>query len=239
MTYYPDDAEIWIYYRATHAESIEQRHAEIMANMSRIGPPLGLAGMELPPAPDCGVETVACYDIQYPIPGLWLDADYKYRGERYHYDDKRADDDKVRICFKTSSKAIDYRYMIYDNLPRVIAAFRGYRGDVTIGFHGFYYCGGLKETNPVYNRLRADKTLDVNGRNNIYTLEVVQYWDAELCRRALGYGPEEVIRRLKGRALMVEPLMDGVYLVLNDDPNLSYETFVAMNQHYKSILGLI
>jgi hypothetical protein len=33
--------------------------------------------------------------------------------------------------------------------------------------------------------------------------------------------------------------MDGVYLVLNDDPQLTYEEFVAMNERYKAMLGLV
>lgn len=31
----------------------------------------------------------------------------------------------------------------------------------------------------------------------------------------------------------------GVYLILNDDPNMSYETFVQMNEQIKPILGLV
>ena len=33
--------------------------------------------------------------------------------------------------------------------------------------------------------------------------------------------------------------MDGVYLVLNDDPGMSYETFVEVNEQIKPILGLV
>ena len=64
------------------------------------------------------------------------------------------------------------------------------------------------------------------------------YWDAELCQRALGYDRDEVIRRLAGKVPRVDPLMDGVYVVFNDDPALSYENFVQMNQNGKALLGL-
>jgi len=79
----------------------------------------------------------------------------------------------------------------------------------------------------------------VDGRNNIYTLHPAHFWDSELCRRALGYGPEEVIDRLTGVCPSVIPLLDGVYIVLNDDPKLTYESYVEMNSAIKPILGLI
>jgi hypothetical protein len=162
-----------------------------------------------------------------------------YRGERYHYQDEGKFDDNLQISFKSLNKAVDYRAVLHRHFAEVIEAFKAYRAEATFGLYHLHYCGGLKNTNPVYNRLLADKTIDVDGRNNIYTLEPAQYWDAELCRRALGYRPEDVVRRLRGHALKVEPLMDGVYLVLNDDPQLSYEEFVAMNERYKAMLGLV
>ncbi|WP_411385408.1 hypothetical protein [Pseudomonas sp. MPB03] len=38
---------------------------------------------------------------------------------------------------------------------------------------------------------------------------------------------------------MAVRLMDGVYWVLNDDPDMSYEAFVEMNEQIKPILGLV
>lgn len=234
-----DHFEIWLRYCARHDESIAQRHAEFMANMARIGPPLGFAGMKLPPTPDCGAELVALYHARYPVRGLWIEGEYLYRGERYVYKDRSGYDDLVRIVFKPTNPALDFRAILHDHLPQVTAAYRAYRMDAGQGFYGTNYCGGVGRTNPVYNRLRHDPVIDVDGRNNIYVLESAQYWDGELCRRALGYGPDEVIRRLQSEAPFVAPLLDGVYLVLSDDPQLTYDQFVSMNERYKEILGLI
>jgi hypothetical protein len=188
------NVELWIYHRATHAESIEQRHAVFVASMSYVGSPLGFAGMKLLRAPECGSELCAVFHVKYPTPGLWLDGEYIYRGQRYRFRDRHAYDDKLRIGFKTSNKALDYRAILHEHLPRVVEAFGAYRAKARFGLYGLRYQGGLKDTNPVYNRLRADKAIDVDGRNNIYTLEPAQYWDSELCRRALGCGPEGVAR---------------------------------------------
>jgi hypothetical protein len=175
--------------------------------------------------------------------------DYLYRGERYIYRDEAKFDDFLRYGFKTSNKAIDYRAVLHEHLPKVVEAFGSYKTSVFYGpYHSYYDSGGDNgfgadgypiETNEVYNRLRKDKRVDIDGRNNIYTLYPAQYWDAELCRRALGYSPDEVVARLRGKVPRVERLMDGVYLVLNDDPALTYEAFVEMNERVKPVLGLI
>ncbi|MGD7493788.1 hypothetical protein ACQCP4_00005, partial [Ralstonia pseudosolanacearum] len=65
-----------------------------------------------------------------------------------------------------------------------------------------------------------------------------QYWDSKLCQRALEYGPDEVVMRLAGKVPKVERLGDGVYIVLNDDPAMSYDDFLSLNERCKEMLGL-
>jgi len=243
------DIELWIRSRADKSKSIEARHAEVMERMAKVAPPLGFAGLTLPPAPDCGDGLGASYGMKFPIRGLRFMGHYIYRGERYIYRDEAKFDDFLRYGFKTSNKAIDYRAVLHEHLPKVVEAYQGYRMDTTFDYHDLWYVRGgdngygadgyAIEINEVYNRLRKDKRIDVDGRNNIYTLRPAQYWDAELCRRALGYSPDEVVARLRGKVPRVERLLDGVYLVLNDDPALTYEAFVEMNERVKPVLGLI
>lgn len=233
------DIELWIYARPDGALTIDQRHAEVMDRMSRIGAPLGFAGLELPAAPSCGDGLVATYTVKLPVRGLRFVGDYAYRGERYIYKDRASYDEHLRFGFKVSNKAIDYGLVVNEYLPKVVGAFKGYKAQVSYDLYGLYYQGGLNDDNSIYNRLREDEAVDVDGRNNIYTLYPAQFWDAALCQRALGYGPDEVIARLQGKCLMAERLMDGVYLVLNDDPSISYDAFVEMNERIKPILGLV
>lgn len=246
------DVELWVFSRATRAESVEQRHAEVMERMKGIGAPLGFAGLELPLAPEFGEKVIASYRVKPSIRGLKCEGDYLYRGGTFHYEDNAKFDDSLRYGFKVSNKVIDYRAILHEQFPKVVEAFRGYRA---VGDYGPYLAayragssdgelaidakGYFVQNNPVYNRLREDKSIDIDGRNNIYTLRPAQYWDAELCHRALGYGPEEVMTRLKGQVPRVERLMDGVYTVLNDDPGMSYKDFVEMNEQIKPVLGLI
>jgi hypothetical protein len=236
--------------RPDKAVSIKQRHAEVMAGMNKIGPPLGFAGLEPPPTPDCGGNLNASFSVKLPIRGLKFMGSYEFRGERHIYRDHGAFDDLMDFWFRTSNKAVDYHAILHQHLPRVAEAFEGYKAFVSYGPYGYYYSiggpdngcdaqGYAIEINPIYNRLRQDKTINIDGRNNIYTLYPAQHWDAQLCERALGYGRDEVIRRLEGKVPKAERLMDGVYLILNDNPALTYDEFVAMNETIKPMLGLL
>ncbi|SFB14130.1 hypothetical protein SAMN04515620_12062 [Collimonas sp. OK607] len=249
------DIRLWIAARAVQAVSIEKRHEQVLERMSQIGPPLGFAGLELPSAPDCGDGLAATYGVKLPIRGLKFAGDYIFRGERFNYQDNGRFDDYLRFGFKVSNRALNYKEIVHEHFPRVIDAFRGYRAFLAYGEYYSAYCGGYVPSddgstafdaqgnavlnNLTYNCLLADKTIDLDGRNNIYVLSPAVYWDNELCQRALGYGPDEVIRRLNGLVPKVEFLSDGVYIVFNDDHELSFEAFLFINEYFKPVLGLI
>jgi hypothetical protein len=203
--------------------------------MMKLPPPLSWKGLYVPPAPDCGDELGASFEIAYPVTGLELDGRYIYRGETYKYEDEAFYDDKVWISFAPTNAQIDYRSMLHEHLAGAVVAFECYAA------HGYFgaYVVKFEDLNAVeLQKLQDRPAIDVNGRNNIFTLNVVQYWDAELCQRALGYGRDEVIKRLSGKVPLVRPLMDGVYVVFNDNPNLTFEEFCAYNDRLKPVLGL-
>src|SRR4051794_2712713 len=94
----------WAFYRARHEESIEERHAEFMANMARLGPPLGFAGLQLPPAPYYPERLSWHYRVKPSIKGLRFQGEYNFRGERYVYRDTGAFDDDIRYGFRPNNK---------------------------------------------------------------------------------------------------------------------------------------
>ncbi len=176
--------------------------------------------------------------MKYPTRGLTSFGRYKFRGVDYKWKDKASYDEHLDFKFKLSNKWLDYSDVIKVHLPFIVEAFEAYRCSVEYDCYTFAYPGGLNRTNPAYKALLSSSEIDVDGRNNIYTLHPAQFWDGELCQRALGFDRDEVIRRLKDVAVLARPVMDGVYLVLNDDPQLTYEAFVEMNERIKPMLGL-
>jgi hypothetical protein len=227
-----------MYYRPVIAESIYQRHSEAMKRLGRIGKPFGLLGMTPPTVSETDGNLVVGYDVEYAIPGIKAEGIYHLRQEGYN-EDHSAIDDNLVIQFRSSNRQLDYALILHQHFPELICAYNAYRANMRYSTYGARYTGGWREENPIYNKLQANASLDMDGRNNIFTLDPSMYWDEVLCQRALGYGRDEVIRRLEGQVPRVIPLKDGVYTVFNDDPNLSYEEFVAINDKFKPILGLI
>ncbi len=230
------DMEIWLYARPDRALTIEQRHAQVMARMAKVPPPLGFNGVALPSAPSCDDALSAHYQVKMSTKGLLCFGDYRYRGERYVYEDRGSFDEHMTYGFRHTNKKIDYHFLVHENLPLVIEAFGAYRANFPPHDFDLKYRESAGGEEP-YRRLK-EQGLDVDGRSNIFTLCPAQFWDAELCQRALGYGPDEVMRRLSGKIPRVQPVLDGVYLVFNDDLNLTQEDFNAINDTYKPILGL-
>lgn len=100
------DIELWFHARPDKALSINQRHAEIMDRMSRIGALLGFAGLELPAAPSCDDGLVATYTVKLPIRGLRCVGDYAYRGDRYIYEDMASYDEHLRLDLKYQTRLL-------------------------------------------------------------------------------------------------------------------------------------
>ncbi|BCM10215.1 hypothetical protein ACI2S5_25315 [Ralstonia nicotianae] len=249
------EVRLYIYHRASQDETVEERHGVVMGGLKGLGGPLGLNQVPIPSIPDFGDGLYAGYSIKPPLyRGLAISGGYNYRGGRVVFKDRAADDESIEYGFKASNKLVIYKSILHEYFERAISAFRGYRAALFFDSYESAYCGGYipsenggtafdEKGEPVQrnwrcNELRANPEIDVDGRNNIYTLHAAQYWDSKLCQRALEYGPDEVVMRLAGKVPKVERLGDGVYIVLNDDPAMSYDDFLSLNERYKEMLGL-
>jgi hypothetical protein len=231
-----NDVEMTCYYRAIANEPVAVRHAEVSRRMKGIDDPIGWANANVPGAPEFGKDVSANYDVVYRDRNIKCMGEYAYRSAEYLKYDRAAYDDLLVITLNAARKSIDYKNILNHDFARVVEAFNAYRAAVSFGLYAVLF----EDENSVdRERLRIDPAIDTDGRNNIYTLEPAHYWDAELCQRALGYGRDEVIKRLSGMVPLVKPLMDGVYIVFNDNPDLTFEEFCAVNDRFKPILGLV
>jgi len=97
---------------------------------------------------------------------------------------------------------------------------------VTYGMHSMDYQDGVGREGPTLEDLKAAGVKDFDGRKNILTMYPAQFWDARLCSDALGFGPEEVSSRLEGKVDKVELTASGVYILLSDKVDLSYEEYL-------------
>lgn len=233
-----EDIRIYFHARPDKSLSIERRHEQVVAKMTELAGPLGFSGVDVPGAPNCGEGLSAGYTVKLSAKGMSFSASYPFRGEEYEFLDKAYFDEKIWYGFKSSSKNVDYSEVLNKSIMDVVRAFGAYRVKVVYGLYALDYQDGVGGVETSYAQLCSDKGLDVDGRNNIYTLYPAQFWDEELCRRALGLSSAEVFSMLEGHAPKVEQTHGGIYIVLNDSRDLSYDDFVAMNNRVKPLLGL-
>jgi hypothetical protein len=249
--------------KSAWSEDIAQFHDSFMDKMLQIPGPLGFEGAVRRAAPEFGYELdglkhiSACYNVKGRMRGVKFVGEYRIPETTYRKDTaetwaKTYYGDDLLYEWKLTNKKIDYRFALHENLPAVIKAFEGRFATVDRCYYDFAYQGGYHgdngpfsdefgykpALNQTYNRLKSDSSIDVDGWNNIYTLYPAQHWEGGRCLRALGYDRDEVIRRLSGKVPLVRPLLDGVYIVLNDNPDITYDEYFAMNVEYKAILGL-
>lgn len=236
-------------------EPFESRHRYLLERLCHIDAPFGLKGVDLNNLKMPHNEQPMPY-VQYKhpdTPKVYQRYEYTRRIDygRWKDDNYFSGIDRLWYEFKPDYKKVNFHDVIYTNFPQVVEIIEPRVAENYYADYAIYYEEGYRPGEsptfdssgfsislvPAYNDLRA-RGITPNGRNNIYTLSPACYWDGDLCQTALGYGRDEVIRRLTGKVLDVRPLADGVYIIFNDNPLLSFDDFLAIQHTFKPILGL-
>lgn len=230
------ELSFWVYDIPNPNVSIDERHRSVVQGMQNLQSPFSWRDLEVPAAPLRGRgDFSAIYELKYPSVPIFHTGSYQIRDPKYLYDEA-ASDDRFSFEFKLDAPAFEYSSLVHQHLPDLVAAIGGYRARLPYGHFAIPY-GDLHQKER--KRLRDDNSIDTDGRNNIFSLDPVHFWNETLCQKALGFGRDEVIRRLTGKVPLVKPLMDGVYVVFSDDPDLTFEEYCAYNDALKPVLDLI
>ena len=233
-------------------DAIEERHRYLLERLKHIDAPLGLKGMSDLKMPKFGQGPSAFSVYKHPdTPGVRQQYSYISRYEDY-LNDFPLGMDTLFFEFKATYKKIDFHKIVYEQFPQVIEIYDPFDADSTYSRYsiayengtqpdestGVYYPSGEeKSLIPAYNKL-VDNGIIPNGDSNIYTLQPIVYWSNNYCLKALQYDRDEVIRRLEGRVLDIRRINDGVYIIFNDNPLLSFEDFLEINHTFKPLLGI-
>ena len=232
---------IRIYRKVDVNEPMEERHEKVMKGLSELEAPLGLKDSEIPETPDFGAELICFYDAKnIKTKGVTIEGAYRWRGLKY------VAWDKLFYKFKITYKLIDYKKMIYEDLPKVLNIYDPYVTDLYTGYNGSYEEGRTPETrtygesiNPEFLKLK-EKNLNIGMLEDVlFTLSSVMYFNEESYSKLIKVPKEELLRRLKGKAKGVMFLEKGIYIIFDDKVDLTYEEFVEMNSTFKPLLGLI
>jgi len=221
---------IHLYRKVDVNESMEERHEKVMEGLSKLEAPLGLKDSEIPEVPDFGIEIRAYYRTKNSkTKGVSIEGVYRWRGLKY------VTWDELLYEFKITYKLIDYKKIIYDDLPKVINIFDPYIADV---FVSPSYSIAYKESYKSEILKLEEKGLK-ELQDVLFTLSPVMYFNEESYNKLIKVPKEELLERLKGKANEVLLLEKGIYIIFNDKADITYEEFVEMNNTFKPLLGLI
>ena len=225
---------IHLYRKVDVNESMEERHEKVMEGLSKLEAPLGLKDSEIPEIPDFGTELVCFYDAKnIKTKGVSIEGSYDWRDKRM----LSACWDELRYEFKITYKLIDYKKIIYEDLPKVINIFDPYVADV---FVSPSYSIAYKESYKSEILKLKEKGLKIGELQDVlFTLSPVMYFNEESYSKLIKILKEELLERIKGEAKGVLLLEKGIYIIFNDKADITYEEFVEMNNTFKPLLGLI
>ena len=221
---------IRLYRKVNVNETMKERHKKVMGGLSKLEAPLGLKDSEIPEIPDFGTELVCFYDAKnIKTKGVSIEGVYRWRGLKYVVWDE------LRYEFKITYKLIDYKKMIYEDLPKVINIFDPYVADI---FVSSSYSIAYKESYKSEILKLKEKGLK-ELQDVLFTLSPVMYFNEESYDKLIKVPKEELLERLKGKANEVQLLEKDIYIIFNDKADITYEEFVEMNNTFKPLLRLI
>ena len=218
-----DKYKLELRHRALATEFIPERHERFLAKIAGLDSPWNLAGIG--PLPDIGSEllvTVALGKI-FGV-GVKGRLTYVYRSVGY-LEDNAQYDDSLFIEFAPGDISID---KIIEILPVYISGFECYRATLHNWAVTRSDWPGLVEA--------CDKTgRDLNGRDGVYRINVINYFDRELCKRAFLLSPEEIFERLDGKVQSVSLVHDGIFMVYSSK-ELNRHQFQGVDSVVRSLL---
>lgn len=216
--------KIELRHRAQSDETISERHGRFLDRIARLGSPWNLSGIGSLPA--IGAELLVSLSFGDLFgPGIKGRLTYVYRSADY-LEDNAQYDDSLFIEFKAGDMELDE---IVKVLPVYVEAFDAYRATL----HN-------------WNVTRSDwpdlvaacrKTgKDLNGRDGVYCINTINYFDRELCNRAFGSTPEQLVARLEGKLQSVSMIHDGVFMVY-DSSEMDARDFQGVDSYVRRFLG--
>jgi len=124
--------------------------------------------------------------------------------------DKAISDDS--IIFKFDSDNIDLKWFSYEVFPKIVKIFSAYRAAVITDLDQ-----DLDDFEEIVQESQRTGR-DVDGRDSVFRIHPVNYFDEMMCKRAFGISTNEVKARINDLVEQVELTREGVLLVVNTNP---------------------
>ena len=192
-------------HRASARDSIAKRHERLLAAIAKL-PPAWLGDLSrVTAAPEVQAGDFGAFVKLGPALGKGLrgEVSYPLRDKDYLRDIARHDD---RLVIEFDSGQVDFVELTTIVFPALVEAFEAYRAAVKDDAQCLVDW-------PRIAAQAKESGRDVDGRDSIFRIHAVNYFDRDLCRRALGLAPADLLQKLGGVFDRAELFHDGVLLV--------------------------
>ncbi len=210
-----------VHARATDAIDVAERHQRFFEVIRPLGAPWGGIPGEVPATPAFGRNVNATANITKALGGPVRRATLSYPFRRL-LTDTASCDDVLSIVFDPTKA--DLASLVYDVIPVYVEALDAYLVE--------YFDEANIDLAAEAGRLRP-----CNPRSMVCQVGLVNFWDEELCRRALRLSPTEVVNRVLANVEHAAVVRAGAFVVVSSKvltPEESWKAGTAL----RSILGI-
>ena len=214
-------------HRALLDESVEKKYELFCESLMEFNKPWGLKEIPSPNIKLYKGELCTIFELNdLSSRGLKSYIQYPLRSEKY-LKDKAQYDDIVIIEFRDKNK--DLSSFVKDIFPCYVKSFDCYRASII--------SRDLSANDwPVIVEQCNSTGNDVDGRDSVYRINEINFFDKELCKRAFRLTPEEVVKKLKGKVESVD-LFDGGVILVYSSTLLPIEELEEIDAKVKGWLG--
>jgi hypothetical protein len=175
-------------------DAIPEYHDRILSQLSELPAPWGVTRKPWPKAADPGDNFSRTVTLRnFFGKTIVMTASYSHRDA---LDDHGSSDDYFK--FEFDAHQVDYSLLLTTALPRFIKVMQCYRAGLMPHDYHLHEAGNMGQ---------------VGFRDGVYNISPANFFDRELCRRAFGLTPHQVLEKLASRIAEGRILNDGVYIV--------------------------
>ncbi|MGX5174224.1 hypothetical protein ACUR5C_09415 [Aliikangiella sp. IMCC44653] len=190
-------------------DDISSRHNRFIKQQEGINSPWNISSDQVVIPSDIAGELSSIVDLNKVLgKGLKGEIVYQLRSKEYLRDTAQYDDN---LAIEFNPEKVDFSDLVQRVFPMLVDAFESYRATI--------YDKTLARSDwmDIVKQVR-ETGRDVNGRDGVYRINAVNYFDKELCQRSFTLSPEQIVERLDSKVEAVSLLNDGVLLIYNSKP---------------------
>lgn len=141
--------------------------------------------------------------------------------------DKARSDDSLILQLDTD--AVDFDFFCRDTFPKIVKILGAYRAAVITDLDQ-----DLDDFEDIVKEAQGTGK-DIDGRDTVFRIYPVNYFDNTICFRAFGISASEVVARLAGTIVLADGFQSGALLMVSNEPVIG-ERLIAIDAQIRQKL---